>query len=344
MSKLNERRRKILWAIIQSYIDLNVPIGSMLITQRFPVDLSSATIRNTMAQLEEMGYISQPHTSAGRIPTEKGYRFYVDMLLEEKTLTLNTALSDELASRLRVGDKDNNILIKEAAKTLSLFSKYLAIATPPRLEIITLKRIKIVKYENKKVLAILIYEDGAVKNKIFELDRVYSQKKLDKAASYFNNNFSGQTLKKIREKIAYELYRDKLICDELIENLLILCKDILSLESDSLSLGGLSGTSFLPDYATLKQIKEILKAIEDKNFMLKLLNQISDAQGTKVILGMENILPSMRELSMVISTYKNKKLASGAVGIIGPTRMNYKKLIPIVDHTAKALTQILSEI
>jgi heat-inducible transcriptional repressor len=344
MSKLDERRKKILWAIIQSHIDLNTPIGSFLVTKRFPLSLSPATIRNTMAKLEEMGYITQPHTSAGRVPTEKGYKFYVNTIMEEQTLSVNTALSHELSKRLSIIKNNSSILIKEAAKTLSTYSHYLALATPLRMEDIVLKRVKFIKYEKKKVLAVLISDDGIVKNKIIELDKVHTQNQLDKAANHLNNRFSGLTIKKVREKLAYQLHKEKTFFDELVIDLFTLCKDVIIFENDNFTLNEFAGTSNLPDFATVKQTKEILKAIEDKQFMLKLLNQISDAQGTQVYVGMEDILPAMKELSMVVSTYKNKKRAMGTIGIIGPTRMNYKKLIPVVDHTARAITQILSEI
>ncbi len=343
MTMINNRSKEILYAIIQSHIDLNIPIGSKLISQRFPFGLSPATIRNTMARLEELGYIAQPHTSAGRVPTEKGYRFYVNNILEEETFTLSSSLSWELLTRLRIIRQDRDSLIKEAARALSVFSRYLAIATPPKIEDILLKRIRFIKYENRKVLAVLISDEGEVKNRVIELDKVYAQKQLDRASDYLNSTFSGLTIKEVREKIAYQLYREKSICDELITNLLYICKDIVPQEDDDVSLNGLSGTSNLTDFATMKQIKAVLRAIEDKRFMLKLLQRVSDSHGTQVIVGMENIFPAMRELSMVISTYSNKELASGAVGIIGPTRMNYRKMIPMVDHTAKALTKILSE-
>ena len=343
MSKLDTRRKEILWAIIQSHIDLNIPIGSILISQRFPVGLSPATIRSTMSKLEEMGYITQPHTSAGRVPTEKGYRFYVDTLMGEQTISINSDLTKELSDRLSSITQDSASLIKEATRTLSLFSRYLAIATPPKTEEILLKRIKFIKYENKKVLAVIISDEGVVKNKIIELDKIYTQKHLDMASNHLNCEFTGLTIRKVREKIAYQLYKEKTMCDQLVANLLYLCKDIIPLENDDFSLNGLSGTSNLPDFATMKQIKEIFRAIEDKRFMLKLLQLISESKGTQVFVGMENIFPAMSELSMVVSTYTKNKSVGGAVGIIGPTRMNYKKMISIVDHTAKALTQILSE-
>jgi heat-inducible transcriptional repressor len=343
MSKLDIRRKEILWAIIQCHIDLNIPVGSMLIARRFPVGLSPATIRNTMAKLEEMGYITQPHTSAGRLPTEKGYRFYVDTLINEQTLSINSNLTKELSDRLSIISQDSDSLIKEAARTLSLFSCYLAIATPPKIEDILLKRIKFIKYENKKVLAVIISDDGVVKNRIIELDKIYTQKHLDMASNKLNCEFSGLTIKKVREKISYQLYKEKTVCDQLVTNLLCLCNVIIPPENDDSYLNGLSGTSNLPDFATMEQIKEILRAIEDKRFMLKLLQLVSESKGTQVFVGMENIFPTMSELSMVVSTYSKNKFISGAVGIIGPTRMNYKKMISIVDHTAKALSQRLSE-
>lgn len=344
MNALDERRKKILCAIIQSHIDLNIPIGSFFITQKFPVDLSPATIRSTMAKLEELGYITQPHTSAGRIPTEKGYKFYVNTLLEEQTLPINSELSNELSSEVMTIDKDNIKIVKKAAETLSLYSHYLAIVIPPKPEDMTLKHIKFIRYEEKKVLTVLVSEEGTVNNKIIELDKVYTQKQLDRASSYLNSKFHGSTINDVREKITDQLYSDKIVCDQLISNLISLCKEIIMDEPTNLAFNGVSGASNLPDFATMKQIKEILKAIEDKQFMLKLLHHISSTQGTQVLVGMENITPSLKELSMVISTYKNKKLLSGAIGIIGPTRMNYKKLIPFVDHTAKVLTRILSAI
>ncbi len=344
MNKLDERRKKILRATIQSYIDLNVPIGSMLITRRFSFGLSSATIRNSMATLEKLGYIIQPHTSAGRVPTEKGYRFYVNSLLEKYSCSNDSALSNELSRKFRIIKKDNLLLVREAARTLSSFSHYLAIATPPKIDDIVFQRIKFIKYEERSVLTILISEDQVVKNRIIKLDRTHTQKHLDSAADYINNSFSGMTIKKVKEKIAYQLYKEKLVRDELITNLLFLCKDIVAQDTDNQSSGELSGTSNLPDFVTMKQIKGILKAIEDKKFMMKLLARISESKGPQVVIGMGEILPVMKELSMVVSTYNDKKYFSGAIGIIGPTRMNYKKVIPVVDDTAKALTQILSEV
>jgi heat-inducible transcriptional repressor len=343
MSKLDNRHKKILWAIIQGHIDLNVPIGSITISKRFPIDLSPASIRNTMAKLEEGGYIRQPHRSAGRVPTEKGYRFYVDALMEKRSFTINPELSNELSSRLRTIASSNRQLLREAALTLSTLSRYLALATPPNIENMAFQRIKFIKYEDKKILTVLISEGGMVKNKIIELDKAYSQKELDRAADNLNSKFSGLSIKKVKEKLAYQLHKEKTVYDELINDLMTLCSDIIVSQKESFS-DGLAGTSNLTDFASIKQIKEVLKAIEDKEFILKLLNRISGSPKTRVLVGMEDILPAMKDFSMVISPYNDRDIINGAIGIIGPTRMNYKKLIPVVDHTARELTEILSKI
>jgi heat-inducible transcriptional repressor len=342
MKMLDTRHKKILRAIIQSHIDLNAPVGSLLITKRYPIGLSSASVRNTMSSLEKLGYIAQPHTSAGRIPTEKGYRFYVEYLMEEETLSVNASLSKELSDRLKTRKTDNSILLKEAARTLSTFSCYPVIAIPPRVNNLALRRIKFIKYEKNRVLAILISDERIIKNKIIELDKAYTQRELDSASDYLNNKFAGLTINRVKEQISYQLHREEKKYNRLLADILLLFREILMIEAENSEINELSGTSFLPDFASMKQIKAILKAIEDKQFLLKLLNQISDHEGTQVFVGTDNILPAMKELSLVVSTYSNRKNVNGAIGIIGPTRMNYKKLIPVVDHTAKALTRILS--
>lgn len=340
---LDERRKKILNAIVQSYIDLNVPIGSVYITKNYPIGLSPASVRNAMASLEKMGYLMQPHTSAGRVPTEKGYKFYVDTLLQEGSFIISENIDKELMKGLLRSGADNASVIHEAARILSRMSKHLAIAIPPRAEEIRLKYIKFIKYEKKKILCVIVSEDGTVKNQFIELDRVYSQRILDKASEYVNKKYSGFSLRKIKDRLIKQLEEDRQYLDNLVSNMLYHMKDLFPLADDLVTTGELSGTSYLPDFMGMKHIKEVLRAIEDKQFVLKLLNQIGEPKGTKVFVGMEEVMPAMKDMSMVVSTYSDKKNETGTIGIIGPTRMNYRRLIPIVDRTARMLTKILSE-
>lgn len=346
MNVLDERSRKILWAVTESYIASNGPVGSRTVTRKYHFALSPATIRNTMADLEELGYITQPYTSAGRIPTERGYRLYVNAILKKHTLAKNKRkrLLKQLSDNLPSIEKNIYKLIKEVSKTLSDLSHYLGVATPPKEEDITLKRIEFLQHERNKVFGILISEEGIIKNKIIYLEELFTQKQLNKITRYLNNELTGLTLGEIRTKIISQISREKTICNELIINALMLCKKLIEWETENMfHVGEISGTANLPDFANMKQIKAIFKTIEDKHLMVKLLNKMACSDGVQVLIGSENTISEMKELSMVSSTYKAGKRTLGSIGVIGPIRMNYEMVIPIVDLTAKTLTQILSE-
>lgn len=344
MTGLDERSRQILWAIIESYIMSQGPVGSRTVTKKYSLGLSPATIRNTMADLEEMGYITQPYTSAGRIPTEMGYRFYVNSILKQNKLRNDKRLLKRLHSKLRIIEKDINNLLKEASKTLSDYSRYLGVATQPKTDEISLKRIEFIKYDTKNIFGVLLSEEGIVKNRIIPHDEQCSQKQLDRAATYLNSELTGLTLKEIRKKILFQLQAEKDACDKMILMALMLCEKLIAWELENIFYTGeISGTCHLPDFADMKQIKKLFKAIEDKHFMLKLIDKMGDAEGVQVFIGAENTLSEIKELSMVASTYNDGLRTLGTIGIIGPTSMDYEKVIPIVDVTARTLTLILSE-
>ncbi len=344
MNRLDTRDEKILCATIQSYIASNRPVGSRTVTKNCSFNLSPATIRNIMANLEALGYLSQPHTSAGRIPTEKGYRTYVNKILRKKKMHINKILQ-QMLNKLHLIEKDINKLILETSKTLSAMSNYLGVATPPRADEIILKRIEFVKYEKRKVFGFLISEEGILKNKIIKLEQdSFTQKQLNKIAAYLNNELSGFTLSEIKNKIIAQLAEQKTACRELITDALMLFENVTAWETENmLYLGEFSGTCNLLDFADIRQIKELYRAIEYKHLMVKLLEKMSYSEGVKVLIGSENFIPELRELSMVGSTYYDGCRALGTIGVIGPTRMNYEVIIPVVEMTAKTLTQILSE-
>jgi heat-inducible transcriptional repressor len=343
MDELSERNRKILWAIIQSYTTMNVPVGSIKVTQRFSFGLSPATVRSIMASLEEMGYVKQPHTSAGRIPTERGYRLYVNTLLKEKKLSASKALFDKLRKNLFIAQDDSGRLIKEAAKTLSSYSRYLSVAAQTNAGELLIKDLRLLKYEGNKVLCILIADDESVRNRFITLNASLTQSDLDALSGYLNNLVRGLSFSKAIDRLS-SCMQDEESRNEHIEETLAKCRDFISNESDNLIKNELAGTPNLPDFASLNQVKDVLQAVEDRNFYLNILHEVRGSQGVKVFVGMEKIMPSIKGLSMVVSTYKDKDQTLGTIGIIGPTSMNYRKLIPVVDHTAKTLTEILSDV
>ncbi len=340
MDKLSERNRKILWAIIQSYTNINTPVGSIKVTKSFSFGLSPATVRNIMASLEEMGYLQQPHTSAGRIPTTAGYRLYVNSLLKERRPSSGKALFDRLTSGLIISPDDSDRLIKEATKTLSSYSQYLSVAAQTEADRSSIKDLKLIKYDDNRALFILIANDDSVRSRFIDISSSLLQKDLDALSGYLNNLIKGLSFINAKNKLSSQLL-DERSRNEYIEDLLSKCRDVISHESDII-INELAGTSNLPDFVSLPQIKDILKTIEDRRFFLKILKLVSSSKGVQVFVGMEKLIPSMRGLSMVASTYRDSRKVPGTIGIIGPISMNYKKLIPAVDHTAKKLTEIMS--
>ncbi|MBI4698708.1 MAG: heat-inducible transcription repressor HrcA [Nitrospirae bacterium] len=345
MSEMDERSKKILWAIIQDYVSCEGPVGSRTVMKKYPMGLSSSTIRNTMADLEDMGYVIQPHTSAGRIPTDRGYRLYVNTLLKECAFSINKKLLDQLSDRLQFLERDINNLIKETSQTLSQFSHYLGFVTAPKTEEMILRHIDFILHKGHKILCILVSEEGVIKNRFITIkDNTFTQRELDKITAYLNSRLKGLALKEIRAKILSQMAQERTTCDKLIHDALTLCKRTIDLETENaVSMGEISGTCNLPDFATMEQIRNLFRAIEEKHTMMKLLDKIMDSEGVQVFIGSENALAGMDGLSVVASTYKDGDRTLGTISVIGPTRMNYDRVIPIVSYTAKTLTKILSE-
>ncbi len=343
MHTLSERNKKILCAIVQSYINYPDPVGSRAVTKRYAFGLSPATIRNIMADLEEMGFLSQPHTSAGRVPTDLGYRFYVNSLFAEKSYYANLEILQDIYKKLETLKSDIDTLLSETTKKLSILSHYLGIAMSPRPDLTTLRRINLLKFGVRKVAVILFTDEGLIKNKVITTDSDVSQKELNKIASYLNTEFSGQTFDEIRVKILREMSQEKTKCDRLIAKAMKICQDAFNFPFSSLFVSGLSEVLELPDFADLKKIKELSKAIEEKHNIIKLLDKLSEAEGVQVIIGSENSLEEFKKLSLIVSPCKEGNRTIGVVGIIGPTRMDYSKAIFIVENTAKFISRILEE-
>jgi heat-inducible transcriptional repressor len=342
MENLSERSRKVLYAVVQSYINYPDPVGSRVVTKRYSFGLSPATIRNIMADLEEMGFLLQPHTSAGRVPTDLGYRFYVDSLFAEENFHLNMEMLQDLHEKLETLKNDIDLLLSETTKSLSALSHYLGVAMSPMPDMTTLKRINLLKYKSDTVAAVLFTDEGLVRNKIISVDADISQKDLNRIAGYLNAEFSGYTFDEIRLKVIREMSREKIRCDNLISRAMQICREALYFPYSDLFVSGLSEVLDLPDFADLKKIRELSRAIEDKHTIIKLLDKLSEFDGVQVLIGSENSMDELKKLSVVVSPCKEGDRPIGVVGIIGPTRMNYEKAIFIVENTAKFITKMLS--
>ena len=343
MHTLSERNKRVLCAIVQSYINYPDPVGSRAVTKRYSFGLSPATIRNIMADLEEMGFLTQPHTSAGRVPTDLGYRFYVDSLVHTEDYYLNAEILQGIYRRLETLMNDIEMLLSEATKNLSLLSHYLGVAMSPRPDMTTLKRINLLKYKTGKIAAVLFTDEGIIKNKVVTIDPEVSQKDLNRIAGYLNSEFSGYTIDEIRLKVIKEMSKEKSRCDSLISRAMKICQEALYFPYSDLFVSGLAEVLELPDFADFKKIRELSKAVEDKHTIVKLLDKLSETNGIQILIGSENAMDEMKKLSVVVSACREGDRPIGVVGVIGPTRMNYAKAIYIVENTAKIITKMLTE-
>lgn len=339
---IEDRAYRVLWAVVDSFISNPDPVGSRFVTKKYHFNLSSATIRNIMADLEEMGFLHQPHTSAGRVPTDKGYRYYVDSLSKDER-SLDAALAQEITRRLETVRKDITTLLGETTETVSRLSHYLGVALSPKPEKTTLLRIGLFLYKKDRLAVTLLTDEGIMQNKILRVGYDVSQKDLDRISQYLNSRFAGHTIDEIRSRIIREMEREKVLCDTLISRAIRICQEALDIGYGDLFISGFSEVLGLPDFADIERIKEVSRAIEDKHLIIKLLDLLSESEGVKVVIGSENSAEEMRKLSMVVSTYKEGDRPIGTIGIIGPTRMNYMKAITIVDTTARFLTKVLTD-
>jgi heat-inducible transcriptional repressor len=341
--ELNERDKDILKAVVQSYISTAEPVGSRTVTRRFDFGLCSATIRNIMADLEEKGYLSQPHTSAGRVPTDKGYRFYVDTLIEVEKERYTDSIIDELNSRLGVRS-DLKDLMEETSRMLSYMSHHLGVVLVPRWGETIYKKIEFIKLKGKKVLVIFITEEGIVQNRVIESEEDLAQRDLVRIAEFLNRKLKGLPLKEVKKRISEEMDEEKARYDRIIEKALSLYRLIIGMERvGDLYIGGMAGVFDLPDFSDVSSIKRLFKAIEDKQTLIKLLDRALDSEGLQVYIGSESHCHEMWDCSIITSTYKERERIIGTLGVIGPRRMNYREVISIVDYTARYLSRVLTE-
>lgn len=337
---LNERSRRVLFTVIESYIRLSGPVGSGFVARNCGYSLSPATARNIMSDLEEMGLLNQPHTSAGRIPTDKGYRLYVNSLSKRRKKPEETTLPSEIKRFVSI-NVDINSLLSEVARTLSRRSHFLGVAACARPSALTLNRIQMYSYRGRHVASVLFTDEGYIQHKLINTDSGLSQKDLNRISEYLNSEFTGRSIFEIQTMLVKKISKEKAICDIMMSKALSLCKEALSFPQNELFVSGLSEFLGLPDIAV--KIREIAKTIEEKHLVLKLLDRISSEEGVNVLIGAENPIAEFRDLSIVASSYMRHDRPMGTIGVIGPTRMNYTKTIAMVSAFSRLLTESLSK-
>ena len=335
---LSDRTRRILAALIREYIETGEPVASSALTRRAGLAVSSATIRNVLAQLEEMGFVWQPHTSAGRVPTPAGYRFFIDTLLVVRELQ-----SQDLHKIEEHLLPDNpQRVIQTASSLLSQLTQFAGVVMTPR-RVITFKHIEFLRLSEKRILLIVVTPDGDVQNRILFTEVEYRPSELIEAANYINQNYAGQSFEDVRTRLQAEV-RDM---REEVTRLMSAALDAGSALAEGGEQYVISGERNLFAVRDLSQdmgrLKQLLELFERKTSLVKILDLALRGQGVQIFIGGESGVAAPDDVSVVSSPYKVDGEVVGTVGVIGPTRMAYERVVPIVDVTAKLLSSALSQ-
>ncbi len=338
---LDDRNRKVLQAVIDSYIASGYPIGSTVLVKRYDFGVSSATLRNIMAELEEMGLLTHPHTSAGRIPTDLGYRYYIDSLISIEND--NGDIEGHLQQAPQLHGDDFQGLMEEASRFLAALSHCAGVVVAPSESEASYRHIEFVRLRGRRVLIIFVTSTGIVQNKLIELDESIRQQDLNMFSAYLAEELEEWTLSEVRKRLVEKLEEQKLLFMQLMDETYRASRDVQERESEKVYIGGASQVLESPEFADVEKMRTLFKAFEDKYKLLKLLDRSVSAQGIKVFIGSENPFFEMQGCSMVVSRYKAGSNVVGTLGVIGPTRMQYKQVIHVVDYTAKFLSKLLSE-
>jgi heat-inducible transcriptional repressor len=342
-TELTERERGVLRAIIQDYIGSAEPVGSRSVARKYGLRLSPATIRNIMADLAELGYLDQPHTSAGRVPTDRGYRFYVDSLMNRRPLT--RAEESMIERQFRPARGEVGDLMREATKLLSGFSRAVGVILAPRMDQLAVKRIEFFHLSADRVLVILITTSGQVHHKMVMLDEVILQEELNKIARLLNTLVEGMSLYRVRQLLVKKMAEEKAKYDELLHRALILGQKSFGGEDEGeVYIGGTANIMDQPEFADIEKMRSIFVAFEETSKLVKILDQCLAQEGLTTIIGSENFVRELQRLSLVMSPYWCGEHLLGTLGVIGPTRMEYNRIIPLVDFTAQLVSRHLTEV
>ncbi len=339
----NERARQLLRVLVERYIEEGLPVGSRTLAKGSGMDLSPATIRNVMADLEEQGFIAAPHTSAGRVPTQKGYRLFVDSLVKLKPPTGHEILS--LERQLSPDCDDAKSLVEAASEILSSLTHLAGIVTLPRQSHPALSQIEFLPLSDHRVLAIMVVNNEEVQNRILSLERDYSASELRQAANYLNQEFAGRELSDVRLGILAKLKETRANMNQLMADAIEIASAALTPEEDEQNAYVLAGQTNLMDIADLSNVdklRELFEGFTRQRDILHLLDQSLAAGGVQIFIGQESGYSMLDECSLVAAPYAVNQEVVGVLGVIGPTRMAYERIIPIVDVTAKLLGSALN--
>lgn len=336
---LDQRAQILLKTLVERYIAEGQPVGSRSLSKYSGLELSPATVRNVMSHLEAMGFIASPHTSAGRVPTPRGYRFFVDTLLTVRPL--ESSRIHELEDQLHRDTPQR--LINSASVLLSELTRFAGVVMAPRRKASKIRQIEFLSLSDKRILLIVVTSDGDVQNRILFTQRAYSQSDLMQAGNYLSQNCAGFDFEEIRVRLSEELKQLQTDMTELMAAAIEAGNDAIE---DTATTYVISGERNLLDvedfYSNMQRLRELFALFEQKTALIQLLDLSNRAQGVQIFIGGECGLAPLDECSVITAPYEVDGQVVGSVGVIGPTRMAYERVIPIVDITAKLLSSALS--
>lgn len=336
---LSSRDRDILELLIADYIASAQPVGSRTIAKHHPAHISPATIRNVMADLEEKGYLVQPHTSAGRIPTAQAMRYYVDSILNVRELDDDER--KQIEERYAGTNAGLDSLLRRTSTILSAISHYAGIVAAPRAAQIAFKHIEFIPLSRTRLLGIFVAQSGMVQNRIIECNLELTYPELERINNYCNTSFLGLTLSEAREKAERELSVERAEYDKLLKRAMTMSHELLCDVSDGdVMIEGEQKLMDAPEFSQIESLKEVLAALEEKQMMVKFLDRCLESNGVHIFIGSESGFP-IDGVSMVTAPYRRRGNLIGTLGVIGPTRMDYSSVIPVVDFTAKLVSDLM---
>jgi len=343
MSELPHRSRKILFAVVTEFIATGDPVGSRTLARKYGLDLSAASIRNVLADLEEGGYLKQPHTSAGRIPTDRAFRLFIDTLMEVRALT-----PEEQA---KLGARVSEIYavaadpLREAGRYLSELSGAAAVVAAPKKELRTLSQVRFIPTRPGQLLAVLVFSDGSVENRFIPVEGQISEGELTRIHNLLADVIEGRSLGEVRDLFARRLADDRVAVDALRRRAFELGSlamvDVA--RRSQVVIEGQARLIDLPEYTDVARLKKLMRALEEREELVELLDKTLAAGAVTVFVGSEAGELGGGELSLVVAPYADHGRVAGAVGVLGPTRMDYAKVMPLVDATAAAMSEALGK-
>ena len=338
-----ERSRRLLQALVREYIATGEPVASSVLVRAAGLDVSSATVRNVLARLESEGFVQQPHTSAGRVPTDRGYRFYVDHLLESKQRHRAAGVVEARLRRESIAPLAD-VVLSQASHVVSQASRSVGFALSSAQDAAVFERVEFVPLGASRVLVIIVAKGGHVVQKVIDTGEPLSPDDLRRASGYLNEQFSGLALSRARDAILERMDEERLLYDELMDLALKLGSSSFADLPDEHVLYVEGAASLLGEQhgLTLETMHALLGMIEEKQQLVRLLNAYIDGTGLTVVIGAEHLEPTLRPFSLVACTFKDGT-SSGTVGVIGPTRMRYSRAIAVVDGAAQAITRVLRD-